>query len=191
MVDALLDAPLQRKRLARTKDDGDDLASLKNGLNADGEGHLGDLLEVVAEEAAVGEDGVIGERLDAGARGEAGAGLVEGDVAVLADARHEQVDAAGSLDLGLVLDALGLEVGRVAVQDVDVAGVDVHVREEVLPHERVVALRVVPRDADVLVLQGHIRHGIQLHRASRKTTWRPLDYVLGLSYHVECDNIFK
>lgn len=151
VVDAALDAPLQGEGLAGAEDDGDDLAGLEDGLDADGEGHLGDAGEVVAEEARVGEDGVVGEGLDAGARGEAGAGLVEGDVAVLADAGEEEVDAAGAPDLGLVLDALGLEVGGVAVEDVDAGRADVDVLEEVLPHEGVVALRVVPGDADVLV----------------------------------------
>lgn len=152
VVDALLDAALQGGGLAGAEDDDDDLARLEHGLDADGEGHAGHLGDVVAEEARVGEDGVVGERLDARPRRQAGPGLIEGDVAVLADAAEEQVDAAGRLDLLLVLHALGLEVRRVAVQDVHVVRPDVDVREEVLPHERVVAFRVVPRDADVLIL---------------------------------------
>lgn len=153
VVDAVLDALLEGEGLARADDDGDDLAGLEDGLDADGQGEAGHLADVVVEEAGVGEDGVVGERLDPGAGREAGAGLVEGDVAVLADAGEEEVDAAGGLDLGLVGDALGLQVGRVAVEDVDVVGVDVYVGEEVLPHEGVVALGVVPRDPDVLVLE--------------------------------------
>ncbi len=74
-------------------------------------------------------------------------------MAVLSHAGQEQVDAAGGLDLGLVLDALGLEVGRIPVEDVYVAGMEVDVREEVLPHEGVVALGVVPGDTNVLVLR--------------------------------------
>jgi hypothetical protein len=40
---------------------------------------------------------------------------------------------------------------------VDVAGVDVDVRKEMLPHERVVAFWVIPRDADVFVLRGRVK----------------------------------
>lgn len=151
VVDALLDAALEGEGLALAEDDDDDLAGLEDGLDADGEGHAGHLADVIVKEARVGEDGVVGERLDAGARGQAGAGLVEGNVAVLADAGQEEVDAADALDGVLVGDALGLERGRVAVEDVHVGRVDVDVREEVLPHEGVVRLWVVARDADVLV----------------------------------------
>lgn len=138
MVHALLDTPLQRKRLLRSQNNRHDLARLEHSLDADGEGQTGHLVDVVAEEARVGEDGVVGERLDAGAGGERRPGLVEGDVAVLADAREEEVDAADGLDLGLVGDALGFEVWVLAVEDVYVLGVDVYVGEEVLPHEGVV-----------------------------------------------------
>lgn len=64
---------------------------------------------------------------------------------------HEQLDAAGALDLLLVRDTLLLEVLGVAVQDVDVGRVDIHVAEEVLVHEGVVGFRVLAWDADVLV----------------------------------------
>lgn len=53
------------------------------------------------------------------------AGLVERNVPVLADAAQEQLDAAQLLDLGLVPDALGLEGGCRAVEDVDVGRGDV------------------------------------------------------------------
>lgn len=140
VVDALLDAVLEGEGLALADDDDDDLAGLEDGLDADGQGHAGHLVDVVVKEARVGEDGVVGQRLDAGAAGQAGAGLVEGNVAVLADAGEEEVDAADALDGVLVGDALGLEAGGVAVEDVDVVGVDVDVGEEVFPHEGVVRL---------------------------------------------------
>ena len=152
VVDARLDAALEGESLPGAEDDDDDLAGLENGLHTDGQGHARNLVQVVVEEARVREDGVIGKRLDTGARSQAGARLVEGDVSVLADAAEEEIDATHSLDLGLVLDALGFQIWRIAVQNVHIVGVDVHVREEVLPHEAVVALRVVPWDPDVLVL---------------------------------------
>ena len=53
-------------------------------------------------------------------------GLVEGDVAVLADPAEEELDPAVLLDLGLVRVALRDEVLRVAVQDVHLRRRDVH-----------------------------------------------------------------
>lgn len=156
MVDALLNAPLQSQGLALAEDDDDNLPGLENSLHADRQSHFGHLCHVVAKEARVGQDGVVGERLDAGAAGKTGAGLVEGDVAILADASKEQVNAAGELNGVLVCNALGLEVDGVAVEDMDVGGVDVDMGEEVLPHEGVIGLGVIARDPDVLVhVEGH------------------------------------
>lgn len=152
VVDALLDATLQGKGLSGADNDGDNLAGLEDGLHADGQGKSGDFADIVVEEARVGQDGVVGKRLDSCPRGETGAGLVKGDVSVLPDASKEEVDAADGLDLSLVGDTLCFQVGGVAVENVDVVGVDVHVREQVLPHEGVVAFRVVPRDANIFVL---------------------------------------
>ena len=70
VVDALLDGLAEGEALALAGDDDDDLAGGEHGGDADGEGHPGDLGEVVAEEARVGKDGVVCERLDARARGE-------------------------------------------------------------------------------------------------------------------------
>ena len=78
-------------------------------------------------------------------------GLVEGDVAVLADTAEEELDPAVLLDLGLVRVALRDEVLRVSVQDVHLRGRDVDVREELAEHEGVVRLGVVLGQADVLV----------------------------------------
>jgi len=73
-------------------------------------------------------------------------------VSVFADASQEEVDAADSFDLGLVLDAFNLKIWGIAVEDMDVIWVDVDVREEVPPHEGVVALGMVSGETDVLVL---------------------------------------
>ena len=52
-------------------------------------------------------------------------GLVERDVAILADTTEEELNATVLLDLGLVLLALLDQVLRVPVQDVDLRGRDV------------------------------------------------------------------
>lgn len=151
MVDALLDALLQSKRLALAQNNDNDLSGLEDGLDTNSQGHARHLADVVVKEARVGKNGVIGQSLDTGAAGQAGAGLVEGNVAVLANAGKEQVNAASLLNGILVGDALGLQVGRIAVENVDVGRVDVYVGEEVLPHKGVVGLGVVAGDAHVLI----------------------------------------
>ena len=151
VVDALLNTPLKSKRLALTEDDANNLTSLENSLDANSQGHLRNLVDVVVEEARVCEDGIVGKSLDAGAAGQAGPRFVEGNMAVLADAGQEEVDSAGGLDGIFVGDALGFEVGGIAVQDVDIGRVDIDVGEEVLPHEGVVGLGVIARNAHILV----------------------------------------
>ena len=106
---------------------------------------------VAAEETGVDLDRVLRQGLDARARVERREGLVEGDVAVLADAAHEEVDAPGLDDAGLVVGALLRQVVGVAVEDVDVLGLDVDVLEEVVPHERMVAFGMLLGKSHVLV----------------------------------------
>lgn len=72
-------------------------------------------------------------------------------MSVLADAAHEQVDAAGFEDGGLIVGTLLDQILGIAVQDVDVLGLDVDVAEEVVPHERVVALGVILGQAHIFV----------------------------------------
>ena len=57
---------------------------------------------LLLEEAGVVVDGLLGEGFDAGPGHQRGAGLVEGDVTVAADAENLNVDAAGLLDLVLI-----------------------------------------------------------------------------------------
>ena len=151
---ALLDALGQRVGLVRARDDDDHLARVHDRADADRQRHLRHGALVAAEEARVGLDRVEGQRLDARAAREARAGLVEGDVAVGPDAAEEELDAAVLRDLCLVLVALLLQVRGAAVEDVYVARVNVHMPKKVVPHVAVVRLRVVAREANVLVLRG-------------------------------------
>ena len=151
MVNALLNTPLQSQRLALTQDDGHDLSRLQHSLDTNCKGHLRHLLYIPAKEPRVGKDSIVSQSLNTGSTRETGPRLVEGDVAVLADAGEEEVDAASGFDGVLVADAFGLEVRGVTVEDVDVGRVDVDVGEEVLPHEGVVGLGVVTRNADVFI----------------------------------------
>ena len=105
----------------------------------------------MAEKARVRDDRVLRERLDSRARAERRKRLVEGQMSVRSDAAHEQIDASCLLDPRLVVRALFLQIGRVAVENVHVFGLDVDVAEKVVPHERVVAFGMVFRNADVFV----------------------------------------
>ena len=72
-------------------------------------------------------------------------------MAVFADTAQEEVDAACGDDLTLVLLALLLQIGGVAVEDVDVRGRHVDMVEEMPAHEGVIAFRVIFGDAHVFV----------------------------------------
>lgn len=149
--DAAFYAVTQGAGLVVAVDDEHNLFGGHHCAYADGEGGLGYEVDVVLEEARVGDDGVLGEGLHAGLRCQRRARLVEGDVSVGAYAAHEQVDAAVRGDLGLVALTFGNGVLGVAVEDVDVFGLDVNLVEEVGPHKSVVALLVVAGNAHVLV----------------------------------------
>jgi hypothetical protein len=91
------------------------------------------------------------QRFEPRAAAQRRAGLVEGDVAVAADAENLEVDAAGVLDPLLVLPAMDLEIERPAIGHVGAFGVDIDVVEQVLLHEGPVALRMSGAQADVFV----------------------------------------
>lgn len=59
-------------------------------------------------------------------------------MAVWSDTTEEELNAAHARDFGFVGCCLGGEIGCIAVQDVDIGGEDVDVREEVFIHEAVV-----------------------------------------------------
>ena len=61
--------------------------------------------------------------------------LIERDVAVFADASEEEVESAGSGNRLLVGGALCIEVGSIAVEDVDILRGLVDEVEEVAVHE--------------------------------------------------------
>ena len=94
--------------------------------------------------------------------------LVKPDVAGLPDAEELEVDAAKPGNGGFVTPALGVEVGRLAIRQVRIARIDVHVSEQVLVHVMPVRVRIARRQADVLVevkgaAQGEIQSFFPLH----------------------------
>ena len=127
------------------------LFRIEHGGYAYRHGLLGHLVHVVVEEARVHDQRVVGQCLDAGARVERRERLVEGQMAVFADTAQEEVDAPCAANLLLVFVALLLQVGGVAVEDVDIGRGDVHVVEKGVPHERMVAFGMLFREPDVFV----------------------------------------
>ena len=85
------------------------------------------------------------------ALGEVVIGLVEADVAVVANAEQLQIGIAGGSDDLIVLRAGSGGVGVGTVGHMRVVQVDVDVIEEVLTHEVVIALGIVVRKAAILV----------------------------------------
>lgn len=138
VIDALLNAALQSRSFARPQDDDNNLTSLKHGLDTDSQGQSGNLTDVIVEETRVGQNSVMSQRLDSSSAGQARSGFIESNVAILANAGEEQIDTAHGLDGVFVRDALCVEVGSVSIQNMDVGRMHVDVREEMIPHERVV-----------------------------------------------------
>jgi hypothetical protein len=178
MIDTSLDALLQCHCLMSTSDDNHNFSCFKHSLDAHRQGHLWDLLQVIIEESRVRKDSVIGQRLHSGPARQAGARLVECDVSIWSNSSKEKIDAANSLDFGLILHALRFKVRRIPIEDVDIGRVDIDVAEEMLIHERVVRLRVFAGNTDVLVLSWpsalsctrlflHPRHADEDHRTRR------------------------
>ena len=138
--------------LALAEGEEDDPLGVHDGANAHGDGLGGHLFDAsVEEQAGVVVDGLLGEHLGVRAAGEGAPGLIEGDVAIGADAEELDVDAAGGLNgvfVGLagLGDILGEPVGHVGLGLVDVDMV-----EELGLHEVVVALVVLRGEAEILI----------------------------------------
>ena len=187
MVVSALNAVSYGTCLLVARGEDDDLLGRKHGGNAYGQRRLRDQTCVAAEEAGVDLDGVGGQRLDARARLERREGLVEGQVAIFAHTAHEEVDAARLLDARLIVGALLDQVFGIAVENVDILGHDVDVAEEVVPHERVVALGMLLRQTHIFVhvegddvLERHLARlveadkllvGLQRRRAGREAQY--------------------
>jgi hypothetical protein len=122
-------------------------------LDPDRQGHPGHLIQVVTKEPRIRENSIVGKGLYARAGLETGSWLVEGNMAIGADAAQEQLNATSFFNLRFVRLAFGFKVRSIAVEDIDIFGPNVYMREKVLVHEAVVTLRVLPRYSDVLVLQ--------------------------------------
>ena len=108
-------------------------------------------LILAGEKALVCLDGGLGQVHAMRTLGEILVRLVEANVTVAANAEELQVRIASLAHYAIVLGACLVRVGVCAVGHVRVGKVDVDLVEEVLPHEVVIALRVLVRKAAVLI----------------------------------------
>ena len=151
VVDGFLNAMLQGTGLVMAVNHDHDLSGIHDGADTNGQCGLGDFSDIVIKETTIGNDGIGGEGLLTGTALEAGAWLIEGDMAVRAYAPHEQIDATSSDDGFLIVLALFLEVFGITIEDMDILLLDIDTAEEIGPHEGVVALRMILREVDILV----------------------------------------
>src|ERR1051325_6929328 len=128
----------------------DQLARIEDGPNAHGDRIDRHILSAL-EEPGVVVDSLFGQRFEPRPGAQGAPRLVERDVAVRADAQDLQVDTAAFRNALLVPLAEGRVVAGRARGNVDVVTRDVHVPEEVLVHEVVIALGVILGQAHVFV----------------------------------------
>jgi hypothetical protein len=114
------------------------LLSSHYSSNTYGEGLLGHKVNIVVEEARIGDDGVGSQCLDMSKAIERRAGLVESKMTIGTNATHKEMDATGSCNSLLVISTLGIEVVGITIEDMNVLGLDVNVAEKVLPHETMI-----------------------------------------------------
>lgn len=152
MVNASFDALLQGLGLVHASHDNNNLSRIHDGLDADCKCSARHLGQIIVEEAGVGKDGVVCQGLDSGARTKTRSRFIEGNMTVWTDPTQEEVYAACFGDLCLKVLAFFGKIRRIAVQNVDVSGWYVDMGKEIVVHEAVVALRMVPGQSNIFIL---------------------------------------
>ena len=168
VVDGFFDSMTKGTGLIMAIDHDHDLFGVHDGTDTHGQCGLGNEIDIIIEETAIGNHGIGGEGLLAGAALEAGAWLIESDMAIGTNAAHEEVDATCCLYGFLVVLALGLQVLGIAIEDMDILFLNVDVAEEIVPHEGVVTFGMIFGEVHVLVhierddaLEGHLAGLVQ------------------------------
>ena len=151
VVDGLFDAMAEGTGLVVAIHHYHHLFGIHHCAYTNGQSGLGYQIDVIIKETAISNHCICGEGLLARAALKAGAWLVEGDMAIGANAAHEQVDTACCLYGLLVVLALCLQVLGIAVKDMDILFLNVDVAEEVVPHKAMVALGMIFGEVHILV----------------------------------------
>ena len=129
--------------------DQDDLSGVHDGLQTHGD-RFGRNLRDIVEQTGVVLDGGFGELRDVGQGIKWGARLVEGDVAIAADAKDLEIDAAEGGDLIIILIHVSDIIAN-AFEDVGFGLIDIDMIEEVIVHEITIGLVMGALEADVFV----------------------------------------
>lgn len=106
-------------------------ADLHKSLNPHRQRHLRHSIQIPSEKPRIRSHRLLCQSLYSCPGRQAGPGLVESDMPVCADSSEEQIDSADGLDLVFERGALGFEVCRVAVEDIDIFAGYVDVGEEI------------------------------------------------------------
>ena len=91
-------------------------------------------------------------------------------MAIGSNAPQEELDASCVGNLVLVRLAFSLQITSIAVENVDVLGPNVYVREEMLVHETMITFRMIAGDPNVLILSVVsylLKHGMRLCGCAR------------------------
>ena len=152
------------------------------------------------KETLVGLNGTLGQIHHVGLQAEVVAGLVEGDVAVMAHAQQLEVNAAQLRNEFIIGRTLGIGVLGQAVEHVGVLRMDVNMVEEIVLHEIAVALLMVGGQPEVLVQvdgaglrEGQVALLIPLHKLLIEpyggTAGGQTQHAVGLVDHLRRDNV--
>ena len=151
-VDLTFDGAFDNARLVFAGGENRDLARGKNG----GDAHRDRLARYVWLAEEIGGSIATRDVIEVDRTGETGfarAGFVKANVPRLADTEQLEVDAAGSNDCALVGSAGSVDFGarRRATEQMHIRGIDIDVREKVLPHESMVRVNAFRRHRPVFI----------------------------------------
>ena len=149
--DVAIDDVLQGTGLVMTVADDEDFLGIHNCTDTDCKRLTWNLAQIAIEETTVGDYRICGQRLYTGAGGEGRSRLVERQMTVGSYSAHKQVDASGCRYQLLIVLALFLKILGIAVEDMDILGLDIYVGEEIVPHKGMVGLGMIYVEVDVFV----------------------------------------
>ncbi len=109
------------------------------------------LINVTVKEAGVRHAGVMGQGFNAGTGSERGSRFIKGDMTVVANAAHEQVNFTQRANFLFVLTTFCVNIGGITIQQVDIFRLNINVIEEIAIHEAVIALRMLLWQANIFI----------------------------------------
>ena len=100
-------------------------------------------------------------------------------MAIRTDTTQEQVYATDRFHASLIRRTLSLQILGVTIQDIYVLRFDIDMTEEIIPHERMIAFRMIFRKTDILIhiesdhiLERYDTLLVQFNQVLVHTQWR-------------------